>query len=78
MISVAKTVVDERAVVVMKLNTLSALVAVEWSFSFDYFAVGTEWFESYSRLDCFVNKLHKVKLFLNVTWIDGDWHHEWR
>jgi len=29
MISVAKTVVDERAVVVMKLNTLSALVAVE-------------------------------------------------
>jgi len=46
MIAVAKTVVDEGAVVVMKLNALAALVAVEWSFSFDNLAVGAEWFQS--------------------------------
>jgi len=78
MISVSKTVVDEGAVVVMKLNTPAALVAVEWSFSFDYFTVWAEWFESYSRVDCFVNKLHEVELFLDVAGIESDWNHERR
>jgi len=78
MITVAKTVVDEGAVVVMKLNTPAALVTVEWSFSFDYFTVWAEWFESYSRVDCFVNKLHEVELFLDVAGIESDWNHERR
>jgi len=78
MIAVAKTVVDEGAVVVMELNTPAALVTVEWSFSFDYFTVWAEWFESYSRVDCHVNKLHEVELFLDVAWIESDWNDERR
>mgnify|MGYP006969963191 CR=1 FL=1 len=78
MIAVAETVVDKGAVVVVQLNAPAALVAVKWCFSFYHFTVGAEWFEYDSCVDCFVDKLHEVNLFLDVARVESNWNHERR
>ena len=78
MISVAKTVVDEGAVVVMELNALATLVAMEWCLSLYHFAVRAKWFKYDSCVDRFIYQLNEVNLFLYKARVECDWKHKRR
>jgi hypothetical protein len=70
MISVAKTVVNEGAVVVVQLNAPATLVAMERCLSLYHFAVRAKRFKYDSRVDCFVDQLNEVNLFLDEARVE--------
>jgi len=68
-ILVPEAVVYKGAVVVEKLNTSLANLAVEISFSLDHLIVGAEVIEVNSLSEGLVNYSHEVKFRLNVAWV---------
>jgi len=73
MISIAKAIVNERAVMIELLNALFAKSAMEWTLRSNYRAVYTEVIQVDTRIESFGDEFLEIIVLFNKSWIFKGW-----
>ena len=69
MVPVAKTIINERAVMIVQLDALVANRAMERCLGLDHFAVRAEIVQVLAEVEGLFNQHDEIKFALDATWI---------